>query len=279
MNGSHRISGEAFAVERLRENPDLDYEAVRDAARAAGVDLLPIQYGRARRQLGLTGPAPARSSSGNVGNAAAPKPPAAEHDDEHDEEHEPVADAHADDDDGDHSDAPADSDDSTDDGDDAASGATDDAGEADSDEADEPATAPARRGSSAFDFLVQQLRREPTLSYGAGKTRAEPFGHKLAPIMYGRAKAMLGLVPVRPRGSGKNKKPAAAPAPAAAQPPRSLKQVESVAADRYSRQLAEVRSLEELVQAVKQLDAERRRLRALLEQIANTIDEALGYDD
>ena len=91
--------------------------------------------------------------------------------------------------------------------------------------------------------------------------------------MYGRAKALLGLVPVRPRGQGKNRKAAEKPAV------KPLKQVESVAADQFGKQLAEARSVDELVKVVKQLDGERRRLRALLEQIANSIDEALGYDD
>ena len=121
--------------------------------------------------------------------------------------------------------------------------------------------------------LVEALRADPTLSYGELKARADERAIKIAPIMYGRAKALLGLVPVRPRGQGKNRKQAEKPAS------KPLKQVESAAADQFGKQLEEARSVEELVQVVKQLDGERRRLRALLEQIANSIDEALGYDD
>ena len=71
---------------------------------------------------------------------------------------------------------------------------------------------------------------------------------------------------------------AAAAAPAPAPTPRSLKQVDT-AGDAITRQLDDVKNVEQLVQVVRQLDAERRRLRTLLEQIANTIDEALGYAD
>lgn len=245
MTGSGHTSGEAFALERLRENPELDYAALRRAADAAGVSLQPIQYGRARRQLGLTAPA-----AKPIASAAA----ASDRD-------EPAA-------------------------------AAADGG------ADEPAavrapaaTPPARRGkgSPAFDFLVAELRDDQHLSYAELRQRAEARGFRIAPIMYGRAKAILGLVPVRPRGSGKaverkasggsGKVKAAAIPTAAPASPRTLKQVESVAADRFLRQLEHARSTDDLLAAVKQLDAERRRLRALLEQIADTIDEALGYAD
>jgi hypothetical protein len=89
-------------------------------------------------------------------------------------------------------------------------------------------------------------------------------------------------VPVKPRGSGKAATAtaaaasAAASAPARAALPRTLKQVESVAADRFQQQLDDVRNVEQLVAIVKQIDAERRRLRELLEDIAARIDEALG---
>jgi len=49
-----------------------------------------------------------------------------------------------------------------------------------------------------------------------------------------------------------------------------------VAADRFSKKLEEVRNLEQLVAIVKDLDAERRRLRSVLERAVAMIDEALG---
>ncbi len=237
MPGSPRISGEAFAIERLRESPDLDYATVRRMAEAAGIAMQPILYGRARKHLGLppmqkAGPVLAASrrslATADLGEAAVEMPADA-----------PVEQVAA------RAPAPAAS-----------------------------LTAPRKKGSAAFDFLVGELRREPQISYGELRQRAEANGFPIAPIMYGRAKAVLGLVPVRPRGS----KRAAAEAAANGVPamPRMLMQVESVAADRFTRKLEEVRNLDQLVAAVKELDAERRRLRTLLENVVTMIDEALG---
>lgn len=238
MPGSPRISGEAFAIERLRESPDLDYAAVRRMAEDAGIAMQPILYGRARKHLGL----PPMKKAGPV-LATSERVLAAT----------------------DLVEAPAES---------AAESTVDEPVEA----AAAALGAPRKKGSAAFDFLVGELRREPQLSYGELRQRAERNGFPIAPIMYGRAKAVLGLVPVRPRGSKKAAAQASAhEAPAQAPAlPRMLKQVESVAADRFSKKLEEVRNLDQLVAAVKELDAERRRLRALLEKVVAMIDEALG---
>jgi len=239
MPGPQRISGEAFALERLSADPNLDFATLRREANAAGVSMQPIQYGRARKQLGL----PPMQKPPAVRDADPPgEPPADEPGDE------PGDDA----------------------GDDAADEPADEG-------AGEPAAAasdlvtPKRKGSAAFDFLVQELRRDPNLVYADLRQRCEAKGWKIAPIMYGRAKAVLGLVPVKPRGHAKK-----AAAAAATAVPRTLKQVESVAADRFSKQLEDVRSLEQLITVVKELDGERRRLRTLLDRIVTMIDEALG---
>ena len=234
MSGSQRISGEAFAVERLRQDPTLDYGTLRREANAAGVSMQPIQYGRARKALGLP---PMQKPS----HAIKLDPPAAA--------------APARDDDAAH-DEPA--------GDDAPPPATENVAAPAGD-----LVAPRRKGSPAFDFLVQELRRQPNASFAELRDRCAAKGFTIAPIMYGRAKAVLGLVPVRPRGSAKK---AAATPPA----PVALKQVESVAADRFTKQLADVRQIEQLVTVVKELDNDRRRLRELLERIVAMIDEALG---
>ena len=205
MNEPARPSGEAFATERLRDNPDLEFVELQQQAAALAIDLQPIHFGRARRKLGLTG---------------APQPAA-----DHPEGDEPPADEPA---------------------------------------VEIPAAKPAPR---AFDFLVEALRAEPTLSYGELKRRSDERDLKIAPIMYGRAKALLGLVPVRPRGQGKNRRSKARidpPAPIAA-PPVSVPTTGTANAD-------------DLVELVKKLDTERRELRDLLTRIANSIDEALGYD-
>jgi hypothetical protein len=246
MPGSPRISGEAFAIERLREDPNVDYATLRRQATEAGVSMAPIQYGRARRHLGL----PAKAGMTRTPAAVGPIPARLD----------PTSNDAVDPGNGDQDDAPSRSENLPD---------TTASMHRDQDAAD--IVAPRRKGSAAFDFLVQELRREPHLSYGELRQRAEANNFPIAPIMYGRAKAMLGLVPVKPRGQAKK----AAPAPVA-EAPRSLKQVESVAADRFTQKLEEVRNLEQLVSMVKELDGERRRLRNLLENLVTMIDEALG---
>jgi hypothetical protein len=227
------VTGEAFAVERLRDDPNLDYNTLRQQAAEEGISIQPIHYGRARRQLGLPVLRDSREvSTATPATAVAvvaepPVSPAIESD---------------------------------------ALG---------SDAGTDLTAAPAmpshgrRRGSAAFDFIVEELRREAGISYAMLREHASARGFSIAPIMYGRAKAMLGLVPVKPRGSGKARK-------AAESGPLRLKQVDSVAADRFGRQLDEVRNLEQLVAVVKEFDAERRRLREVLERIVTMIDEALG---
>ena len=251
MSESPRISGETFASERLRDNPQLTFETLRQVAEQAGVTIQPIQYGRARRQLGLTGAPPAASPL--VSGSPVSSPPvsgsreaasagsssadtiAAEPMEEVSQAPEPVVIPQ-----------PV---------------APPLAGTANA--------TPKRKGSPAFDFLVQSLREEPTLSYGELQTRSLAKDYKIAPIMYGRAKALLGLVPVAPRGQGKNRK---ANKLATRQ---TLKQAAASSTDQFGEQLARVRNVDDLVQIIKHLDSERRSLRSLLESIASTIDEAL----
>lgn len=222
MSSPHRVTGEAFALERLRTNPDLDYATLRAEANEAGVSLQPIHYGRARKQLGLPALRDSRPEQ-KPRIEALPTPIEAATVETH---VEPPVDTPP----------PA------------------------------PAAKGARKSSVPFEFLVQELRREPGLTYGELRDRATARGFPIAPIMYGRAKAVLGLVPVKPRG----KKNAAAAAPA----PRTLKQVESITTTRGAKGEG-TGGLDQLVEVVKSLDADRRRLRAVLERIVAMIDEAL----
>lgn len=207
-------------MERLRDNPQLTFEATRQAAEQVGIVIQPIQYGRARRQLGLISAQPPPPQTQKPAQQPIREIPAAE---------------------------PANT-------------------KAAATESDKPKRKPG------FEFLVTSLRADSTLSYQDLRAQAEERGLKIAPIMYGRAKALLGLVPVRPRGQGKNRT-AAARAKAA----NTLEMAQPTPPDRLSRQLKDVHNVEDLVKIVKHLDVERRRLRGLLERIANSIDEALDY--
>ncbi|MFT4843057.1 MAG: hypothetical protein ACI8UD_000757 [Planctomycetota bacterium] len=267
MSESSRLSGEAFASERLRNNPQLTFEDLRQAAEEAGVTIQPIHYGRARRQLGLTGAPPVQSQD--------PVPPGFSQERQTTTvrrteevslpmEYVPAAPVPADTSASEHA-APLSPP--------AVPIPTPDPVTVPTSHAAAspilaaPSAAPKRNGSPAFDFLVESLRAEPTLSYRELQTRSMANSYRVAPIMYGRAKALLGLVPVAPRGQGKSRKPAK----------QTLQQADAGSSDHLSQELSNVRSVEDLVQIIKHLDDERKWLRSLLENIANLIDEALDY--
>ena len=70
-----------------------------------------------------------------------------------------------------------------------------------------------------MDFLVSALKRNPNAVYADLKARADEKKLPIYPIMFGRAKALLGLVKSAKRGTGKAAKAAAARARAGAGAP------------------------------------------------------------
>jgi transposase-like protein len=61
-----------------------------------------------------------------------------------------------------------------------------------------------------MEFLVESLKKDKSASYADLRAKADEKKLKVFPIMYGRAKAILGLVKVSPRGQGKVAKAQAA---------------------------------------------------------------------
>lgn len=253
MSGPQRLSAEAFAAELLRDEPNLDYATIRERAKAAGISVQPIHYGRARKQLGLPALRDSRPESRpTTGRPAASADEAAPARSEEPAARTPRMEA-----DVDEATIP------TGTGDDTVAAA----------QAADEVVSPRRKGSPAFDYLLQQLRNEPNILYAALRDRCATQGFTIAPIMYGRAKAVLGLVPVKPRGKKAAATALKVPTPGV---PMQLKQVESVAADRFAKKLDEVRNLEQLVAIVKDLDTERRRLREVIERVVTLLDAALS---
>ena len=60
-----------------------------------------------------------------------------------------------------------------------------------------------KKDTSAMDFIVDSLKRNPKAAYASIRERAEKAGLTIYPIMYGRAQALLGIVKSAPRGSKK----------------------------------------------------------------------------
>ncbi len=63
----------------------------------------------------------------------------------------------------------------------------------------------AAKKLTAMDFILAQLKKNKGVAYADVKAAAQKKGLVVWPIMYGRAKALLGLVPSAPRGKGKTK--------------------------------------------------------------------------
>lgn len=134
--------------------------------------------------------------------------------------------------------------------------------------------------SPALDYALQELQKNPAAAYRDLKAHCDQQGWNLPPILFGRAKVLLGLVPTKPR---KRKPTSPRPSPAApaetrqpSRSPRALRQVASADAKAFQEKLADMQNLDQLIAAVRELDAERKRLRDLLERIVDMIDEELG---
>ena len=54
----------------------------------------------------------------------------------------------------------------------------------------------------AFKFITGYLEKKPDAPFADVRDAAAKKGHTIYPIVYGRAKAFLGLVPTKPRGTG-----------------------------------------------------------------------------
>jgi hypothetical protein len=136
----------------------------------------------------------------------------------------------------------------------------------------------AKKPSPQFDFIVDQLKKNPNAAYGEIAAAAQKKGMKVFPIMYGRAKAMLGLVASAPRGSGKatRKKAAAkaAKAPKVAAPTGARRgRPRKVAAPAPA--VGDLAGIEGIIAQVKASAAERENYRAALEKIRAILDSVL----
>jgi hypothetical protein len=227
-------SARDFLERELKAEPAATYSELRDRAARLGLNVPPFLYGNARRQLGLPPkppdalperdsprfaagePARRRLTETGPGQAA-----------------EPVTDVES-------SGSAA-----------SVSVATAPAVSPATVEPEAPDVAPRPRpGKSGFDFAVEMLRLTPEISFQDLRDRARLAGLNLPPIVYGRAKALLGLVPTKPRR--RREPPAVAP--------RTLRQVDSALSLQPAPDLGGVRQLEQLVATVRTLEAQNRRL-------------------
>jgi hypothetical protein len=128
----------------------------------------------------------------------------------------------------------------------------------------------AKKGNPAMEFLVESLKNDRNAVYRDVAEAAVKKKLKVYPIMWGRAKALLGYVKVAPRGQGKMAKARAEKAAGAAPkrgPGRPPKAASAVAFDG---------TLESIVNAVKGSEQAKARYRAALEKIQTILADALA---
>jgi len=121
-----------------------------------------------------------------------------------------------------------------------------------------------------MEFLVETLKADRNAVYAEVAATAAKKKLKVYPIMWGRAKALLGYVKVAPRGQGKMAKAKAAKAANAGAkrgPGRPPKAAKAASFDG---------SLASIVAAVKGSEQERSRYRGALERIQSILADALA---
>lgn len=112
--------------------------------------------------------------------------------------------------------------------------------------------------SSAIDFTRKYLREKPEASFAEIRDAAEAEGLKIYPIVFGRAKALEGLVKVAPYGSKKKERQRRAAAAAEANEP-----------------LAGGQTIDEVIKGMRANHDERERYRAALIKISEILDQVL----
>ena len=139
----------------------------------------------------------------------------------------------------------------------------------------------AKKSSPPFDFIVEHLKKNETAPYAEIAAAAQKKGLKIFPIMYGRAKAMLGLVDSAPRGTGKAAKEKKAAAKRAAAGNASTaegpaRRAAPVRATRVARAApAGDDGIESVIAQVKASAVEREKYRVALQKIREVIQSVL----
>jgi hypothetical protein len=133
----------------------------------------------------------------------------------------------------------------------------------------------AKKNAPAMDFIVESLKKNKNASYGEVLEAAKRRNLKIYPIMYGRAKALLGLVPVAPRGQGKK---AAGAAPGTGRGPGRPPMLAKRGPGRPPKNVSlnGAGSLDAVISALKEGDRERDRYRRALEQIRGILENLAG---
>jgi len=127
-----------------------------------------------------------------------------------------------------------------------------------------------------MQLVVEQLRKNKKASFADIKAAAQRKRLKLYPITYGRAKALLGLVPSAKRGEGKAARASAASGRGMkrgpGRPPKLLRR----GPGRPRKTVTAISSLDAFVAAMKQNEGTAAAYRAALERAFDILRAALN---
>ncbi|GAB4147760.1 MAG: hypothetical protein Fur0037_16030 [Planctomycetota bacterium] len=132
-------------------------------------------------------------------------------------------------------------------------------------------------GNPAFDFIVSKLKANKDISYADVKAAADKKKLKIFPIMFGRAKVLLGYVKASPRGKGKASAKKAADRRARTATARPRKKTARRGRPRRSASASlDMSSLDGIIAAVRSSQQEKERYRSALEKIQTVLSGILG---
>ncbi len=132
---------------------------------------------------------------------------------------------------------------------------------------------PTDKGAASLELAREMLRKNKNATYAEVREKAESKGLPIYPIMYGRAKALEGLVKVAPRGTGARAKakrgPGRPPKAKVGRPPKR-------GPGRPRKQASGLDALGTVVAAIQSNARATERYRRALERMADLIREALS---
>ena len=148
---------------------------------------------------------------------------------------------------------------------------------------------PEQQKVTPIEFVKEKLKQNPEATYKDIKAQAKLEGLTVYPVVYGRAKALLGLVPTAPYGSKSKARKQAKEAKEAKALQAALRRTEDRedngrSAARRSRPVRgheasdPLSSLETLVSDLKATVTERDRYRQVLEKVVRLLQAELDGD-
>ncbi len=129
---------------------------------------------------------------------------------------------------------------------------------------------PAKKPSPLIEFVLAQLKKNPKSTYGEIVEAGKKAGHKIVPVVYGRARVMAGLSPKKGKAAAKKKAAAKVAAPARTVkrgPGRPRKDAQPVVVKRGPGRPRKTDELTNLVARLQQAE----RLEAALRQIQRIV--------